>query len=324
MPRYRSRRRVADAMSDGIEEDAAPQHMDEDAVDEEDEDVQPRPPRRTVTNGTAANNGEAQDGFDEESFGNQPLDRHEGQKLQGIALDWNMIATNLKDSAFSLLTEVSGAVAEYADDDDVKEQLDNLDHLMKDIIDIDVEILSHERTLKDLHQKVISGEKISDVLERYEKQVDEKLDTYRNKTSRQKYAKSEAYAAFKQSVYHPDEAMPPVIEFLPREEGDISDDEDDDIQVGGVLQDFNCPITLVPLEEPLTSSICQHSFSAAAIRQMLGPNRYTKKICPASGCNQMICINDLRPDKDLERRVKAYQRRARQREEDPEAEEIVE
>ena len=70
--------------------------------------------------------------------------------------------------------------------------------------------------------------------------------------------------------------------------------------------------------------ICQHSFSAAAIKQMLGPNRFTKKKCPASGCNQMICLNDLKPNKELERRVKAYQRREQRREEEQDAEEIVE
>lgn len=110
--------------------------------------------------------------------------------------------------------------------------------------------------------------------------------------------------------------------------------------MGGVLQDINCPITLTPLVDPRTSwayplpsyhraelrfrSVCQHTFSAAAIGQVLGPNRFTKKKCPASGCNQMICLNDLKPNKELERRVKAYQRRAQRREEEHDAEEIVE
>jgi len=38
----------------------------------------------------------------------------------------------------------------------------------------------------------------------------------------------------------------------------------------------------------------------------------------------MICLNDLNPDKELERKVKANQRRAQRREEDQDAEEIVE
>ncbi|KAI0248580.1 hypothetical protein BJV78DRAFT_1131167 [Lactifluus subvellereus] len=321
------------------------QRRDVDAVDaDEDEDQQPRLPRKATSRKVreessgrgAARNGQdhdaddAQDAtptFDEDAFGNKPLSRHEAQKLQGMASDWNMIGTNLKESAFSLLTEVSTAVAEYADENTAQKELDRLDGLMREIIDIDGEIRTHEQTLRDLHQQVVAGDEISDIQERYQVQVQEKLDVYGGKTSRQKYAKSEEYAAFRQSIYevqHPNEAMPPVVEFLPREEGDHSDDDGDDIQVGGVLQDFNCPITLTPLVDPQTSTICQHSFSAAAIKQVLGPNRFTKKKCPASGCNQMICLNDLKPNKELERKVKGYQRRARRREDAHDGEEIVE
>jgi len=39
-------------------------------------------------------------------------------------------------------------------------ELDRLDVLMRDIIDIDVEIKSHEQTMKDLHQQVVVGEDI--------------------------------------------------------------------------------------------------------------------------------------------------------------------
>ncbi|SRR5216683_7454 len=137
----RSRRRVVDAMSDHIEEDDdTSQRREVDAVDadehEDEDDQQPRPPRKTLSRSArgepsrsaAANDGaleterddDAQDSatavFDEDGFGNKPLSRHDGQKLQGMASDWNMIETNLKESAFSLLTEVSTAVAEYADD----------------------------------------------------------------------------------------------------------------------------------------------------------------------------------------------------------------
>ena len=135
----RNRRRVVDTMSDHIEEDDdAPQRQEVDAVDadEDEEDQQPRPPPRKKPSRSAQgessrsaaaddpaeteHDDDAQDdatpAFDEDAFGNKPLSRHDGQKLQGMATDWNMIETNLKESAFSLLTEVSTAVAEYADD----------------------------------------------------------------------------------------------------------------------------------------------------------------------------------------------------------------
>ena len=36
------------------------------------------------------------------------------------------------------------------------------------------------------------------------------------------------------------------------EDGDDSD-EDDDLEIGGVTQNFNCPLTLTPLVNPVTS-----------------------------------------------------------------------
>jgi hypothetical protein len=39
---------------------------------------------------------------------------------------------------------------------------------------------------------------------------------------------------------------------LVSEDGDDSD-EDDDLEIGGVTQNFNCPLTLTPLVNPVTS-----------------------------------------------------------------------
>lgn len=143
----RNRRRIVDNMSDNIEEDDATQRREPDAVDAvEDEDLEnqtrqarsavSRSGRRGESSRKAAAAAAAQNGvpnerdnddvdadgedstpvFDADSFGNKPLSRPDGQKLQGMASDWNMIETQLKETAFSLLTEVSAAVAEYADD----------------------------------------------------------------------------------------------------------------------------------------------------------------------------------------------------------------
>jgi len=135
----RSRRRIIDHMSDNIEEDDATQRREPDAVDAvEDEEQQHRQARsavsrsgqgesskRAAAQSVVANerDEDAEDStpvFDADSFGNKPLSRHDGQKLQGLASDWNMIETHLKETAFSLLTEVSAAVAEYADDSTAK------------------------------------------------------------------------------------------------------------------------------------------------------------------------------------------------------------
>jgi len=78
-----------------------------------------------------------------------------------------------------------------------------------------------------------------DVIHRYQVGVEKRMKEYVKKTTRQKYAKNDQYAAFKQGIYvrvfsgyqntslltsllapqevnHPDEAMPPITEFIPR------------------------------------------------------------------------------------------------------------
>ena len=48
--------------------------------------------------------------------------------------------------------------------------------------------------------------------------------------------------------------MPPVSEFFEREDGDDSD-EDEDIVVGGVTQDYRCPLSLTIMVDPITSCV---------------------------------------------------------------------
>lgn len=39
------------------------------------------------------------------------------------------------------------------------------------------------------------------------------------------------------------------------EDGDDSDEDDDDLYVGGVVQDLKCPLTLTWLDKPVTSCV---------------------------------------------------------------------
>jgi hypothetical protein len=71
-----------------------------------------------------------------------------------------------------------------------------------------------------------------------------------------------------QEVHHPDEPMPPVTGIIPKgtcspvlihiqgtqifpEDGD--DSEDDDMEIGGVTQDYKCPLTLTTFVDPMTA-----------------------------------------------------------------------
>ena len=127
---------------------------------------------------------------------------------------------------------------------------------------------------------------------------------------------------------------------LRSEDGDESDDDDEDVQVGGVTQDYKCPLTLTILVDPLTSyvrsvtaftqhltsllhrKLCGHSYSAASIREYLNI-RGGRKQCPAAGCHKMISMGDLMQDKELAKKAKDAARRERMREEDSD-EDVIE
>ncbi|EIN12623.1 hypothetical protein PUNSTDRAFT_60755, partial [Punctularia strigosozonata HHB-11173 SS5] len=200
--------------------------------------------------------------------------------------------------------------------------LAELDNTMREVIDIDTEMKANEKALSELHQRVARGEEITELVEVYEKSIKGVLNTYRNSTTRQKYGKHEEYVKYKEAVWEVDheEAMPPINDFLPAEEGDDSDDED--LQMGGVTQDYKCPLTLTIMKDPLTSKLCHHSYSADAIREYLarGP-----KACPAAGCTVRITVGDLEPDPALAKRAKRFAERAARHESDSEddADEIV-
>ncbi|ELU42227.1 zf-Nse domain-containing protein [Rhizoctonia solani AG-1 IA] len=119
-----------------------------------------------------------------------------------------------------------------------------------------------------------------------------------------------------EETYRPEESAPTVNSILPREEGD-PEESDDEMEVGGVTQDYKCPLTLQIYDDPLTSTVCGHSFSADAIRTYVRTNNR----CPAQGCNAQISSAVLKEDKVLQKKARAAKRRAA-REETASADEI--
>ncbi|KAF5382432.1 hypothetical protein D9615_002959 [Tricholomella constricta] len=280
-------------------------------------------PKRVEADDEDADDDDDDDGrIDVENFHDQPLRRAEMTKLQGISRDWNMMEKQVRPN-WNVVGDVAVALAEVGEGDNVDEGLAELDIIMKDLIDIGVEMQAHEKVLDELAQRIGQGEEVDDAVDRYSDGVRKEKEVYAKKTTRQKYAKSEEYAAFKNGIYevqHPDKGMPPITDFIPKEDGDDSDD-DDELEMGGVSQNYNCPITLTPLVKPVTSQVCKHSFSHDAIMQSFRSSPIVK--CPAAGCTKRFTRDDLQPNKDLEKRVKAHARRARRAAENSDAEEII-
>ncbi|TFK40601.1 hypothetical protein BDQ12DRAFT_770143 [Crucibulum laeve] len=345
MPVASSSRRKANTRrmnSSDIEEDTFTQpQADDDVESDHDRPRQSKRPKKEVKNETKAArkqravptkadaNDEEEDSNEDEridvdDFPDQPLRKDQMTMLNNIAKDWLKMEQTIGQH-WGALRDVGSAIAETADGDEENDNLDELEQVARDIIDIGAEMKSHARVLEGLQQKILQGDEVTKAGDVYISGVKESKKEYAKKTTRQKYAKDENYKDFKSAIYevqHPATAMPPITDFIPKEDGDDSDD-DDDLEVGGVTQNYNCPITLTLLVNPLTSSICGHSFSGDAIKHSF-PRPGMAIKCPASGCNKSFKLSDCKPDANLEKKVKAFKRRADRAAEDSDAEEVIE
>ncbi|KLO17306.1 hypothetical protein SCHPADRAFT_846776 [Schizopora paradoxa] len=272
--------------------------------------------------------------LDLDNFKNQPLSRQtDGLVIAGIAKEWDRFVGNWERSAMTMAPQVAEAMAEVGEGrgnekDLALKELEKMDIKMREFVDTAAEIQAHYDMLLDIRNQV-AREDTSDVLDLYNDGVQKKKEEWAGKTTRQKLiSKNDSpYQLFRQRIYevqHPGEAMPPMTEFISREEGDDSDDED--LAVGGVSQNFKCTLTLLPMEKPLRSRVCKHVFSEDGIRSYFADGK--RKTCPGAGCSREQMLSDYVPDNEFVRQVKAYVRRekrmAEEREDDDDDTEVIE
>ncbi|KAG6917463.1 hypothetical protein DXG01_002440 [Tephrocybe rancida] len=340
--RKRTHRRQA---SSDIEEDGPSQSRNDEQVEVDEDDSRTRRRANGVKNEKKSvvaakqeltrdddddeEDDDDDDRIDVDNFSDQPLGKNDVNKLLGYSRDWAGFADQVRPN-WNVVGDVAVVLAD-SEGGGIEKGLAELDRLMKDLIDIGAEMQAHEKVLDILAQKIAQGEVVENFVQQYNDDVEERKNKYESLTTRQKYLKSEEYASFRNNIHevqYPDTAIPPLTEFIPKgrdanpptEDGDDSDD-DDDLEMGGVSQNYNCPITLTLLDDPVTSDVCKHSFSKAAILQSFRGNEPVK--CPAAGCTKRFTRANLKPNKDLVKRVKAYERRARRAAENDDAEEII-
>lgn len=138
------------------------------------------------------------------------------------------------------------------------------------------------------------------------------MQAYAQRTTRGKYLKNNEYQQYKEAIWEAshDEPMPALIDFIEPEQGDEEND-DDEFTVGGMVTDYKCPITQLLLESPVTSTVCGHSYSKAAVIDYIEgcQNRRERAHCPRAGCDKALTKSALYDDKELESRARAYRRR---------------
>ncbi|KAJ7095970.1 hypothetical protein B0H15DRAFT_946513 [Mycena belliarum] len=335
MPVATSRRKKsARQASSDIEEDQPTQGKQ--PLDDVDDDEEDAPSRRVKKEkpGVKREKGKARkedleedeededDRIDIANFADQPLTKADCGKIQGLVKDWDGIEEVMHQPS-PIIARVASAMAEVAGEE-AQEGLTELDRVMKSLLDTQALMTGHSTVLSDIIQRVARGDDLTKASDEYTRLVDAMNAEYKSKTTRQRYAKSDQYITFKEAIYevdHPGSAMPPITDYIPREDGDESDD-DDDVVMGGVTQEYKCPLMMTLLKDPLTSSVCKHSFSGDAIREMFANKRGPQK-CPAAGCSKSFTLADCKPNPDLARKVKAFERRQARVQEDSDAEEVI-
>lgn len=92
-------------------------------------------------------------------------------------------------------------------------------------------------------------------------------------------------------LQHPEDPLPDEV-------------EEEDLTVAGGKISLKDPISMNYFETPSISQRCSHVYEQATILDYLNNKSY----CPVDGCNATISINDLKPDKIMKLRVKAFLR----------------
>ncbi|WFD20369.1 hypothetical protein MCAP1_002613 [Malassezia caprae] len=216
------------------------------------------------------------------------------------------------EDVLARMPEVGAELAEHASE---AARLDGLDKMARALLDLRQQTQAREGALLRVQEQIATGNG-EDVPRTYEQDVRARSDAYEARTARQKYAKDTAYVEFRARIWEVqhDGAMPPLTDMIPAEPGDEADD--DELVVGGTVQQFRCPLTALLLEDPVVSSACGHAFSRAAIYTYLQERRVeTRHVpCPAAGCPERVSERLLHDAPELARRVERYQRQLARRE----------
>ncbi len=92
-------------------------------------------------------------------------------------------------------------------------------------------------------------------------------------------------------------------------------DSDADIQIAREKRSIRCPLTLLPMHEPLTSTLCPHSFEKSAILDMLDASRErtatNEKAMKCPECEVTLSLATLRQDPVLVRKIRRIEQQER-------------
>lgn len=241
-------------------------------------------------------------------------------RVKQLASEYGSARTHM-ENAMAMLPEVGAELEEFVSEGPSNPAVERLDRGTRELIDLAREAEFRQQFLTTLQHEIEQGELSGDPSEAYQNALESYRAAYTQKTARQKYAQHAAYVDFRSRVWEVrgEGAMPPLIDMIPAEPGDEHDvvqDTDEEIVVGGTLQQFRCPLTATLLEDPVESTVCPHAYSRAAITEYIQSAGRRGAECPATACHALLTLRNLRDAPSLKRRVERYARLLARREEE--------
>lgn len=242
-------------------------------------------------------------------------------RVRQLGSEYSKVCEHL-DTALHFFPDVGAEVEEFAADASPSTSyIARLDQGTRQLIDLAREAEFRQTLLDSLQREIAQGTAPEDPAQAYRAALERHRDEYAQKTTRQKYAQHPSYVDFRSRVWEVrgEGAMPPLVDMIPAEpddEHDADGAEDEDIVVGGTLQQFRCPLTATLLDDPVESTVCAHAYSRAAITEYIQQAGRRGAECPAAACHAVLTMRTLRDAPSLKRRVERYARQLARREEE--------
>ena len=213
----------------------------------------------------------------------------------------------------------------------VEETIGKLDHLYRQSLDLQTEhnlILTSLDTAiaqnKDEFNAMLEGLDCSNYEERKTVLISDKASELRNdlyqqylsEPESQRYGTNSSYLNYRQQLWNlqrKDEDDPLNLNKL---FSDYNEDDEDLIEEH-TRESFKCPLTKRFFEDPVTSSVCNHSFSKSAIMNVIHtvcadrrePQSTVVVKCPVPACAKYFGVKHLKSNPELAKRAKRDQDR---------------
>ncbi|KAI9592524.1 zinc-finger of the MIZ type in Nse subunit-domain-containing protein [Syncephalis fuscata] len=217
-------------------------------------------------------------------------------KLDALAREHEALAKCLQDS-YSSFIECAYDLEEI----DASEELKTVDKTFKELLKEEQKLRANANALQQISVNSIDNNEHEVIsTENYDTQRGVLLERYLRQYGLE-FSRHNQYKEFRQKIWevkHPTESMPPL-------HADSDVDEDDDIIQVSQQISLICPLTTMIMENPVTNTTCNHSFSETAIMDYIRQqSRGTGVVnCPVAGCSQTVRANTLKANRMLERRI---------------------